>query len=99
MAGHRASAPPLRHYRRWARTGAPLARSAGAPESPRCGEHDGAHPAARDLTVGECSSPVISRLSLCMTGGVGGPLSAAGVCAWVQTRVDLAISLADLKTN
>jgi hypothetical protein len=40
---------------------------------------------------------VISPLSVCMTGGVRGPLSAAGVCAWVQIRVDLAISLADLK--
>jgi hypothetical protein len=28
-----------------------------------------------------------------------GPLSAARVCAWVHIRVDLAISLADLKKN
>jgi hypothetical protein len=34
-----------------------------------------------------------------MTGGVGGPLSVAGVCAWVQIRVDLALLLADLKKD
>jgi hypothetical protein len=59
-----APAPPLCHYRWRARTGAPSARSAGAPESPRCGEHDGAHPVARDLTVSEFSSSVISPLSV-----------------------------------
>jgi hypothetical protein len=84
MASRRAPAPPLCHYRWRGRTGAPSAWSAGAPESPRCGEHDGAHPTTEDLTVGEFS-PLATSTSLgCVTCGASGPTVSHKVLFWVH---------------
>jgi hypothetical protein len=49
------------------------AQSASVHDSPRCGEHDGAHPEAGDLTVGELSPPVTSSAPVPLTRGSVGP--------------------------
>jgi hypothetical protein len=50
----------------------------------------------RVLAVGDLLS---LSLCVCLTSGVEGPLSAAGVCVWVPTRVALAISAADFEKD
>jgi len=51
--------------------------------APRCGEHNGAHPVAGDLTAGEIHSSEVPSLSVTLTSGVRGPLSVAGGPRWV----------------
>jgi len=46
--------------------------------APRCGEHNGAHPVAGNLTAGEIRSSEVPSLSITLTSGVRGPLSVAG---------------------
>ena len=59
-------------------SGHPPANPRVPPGAPRCGEHDGAHPVAGDLTAGEICSSEVSSLSVSLTSGVRGPLSVAG---------------------
>jgi len=46
--------------------------------APRCGEHDGAHPVAGDLTADEIRLSEVPSLSVTLTSGVRDPLSVTG---------------------
>ena len=65
--------------------------------APHCGEHVGAHPVAVDLTAGEIYSSEVLLLSVTLTSGVGGPLSAVRRPRRVEIWVFLAFSSAVLK--
>ena len=74
--GQRA-APPCRHARQQECSGRPPAKPRAPSGAPRCGEHVGAHLMAGDLTADEIRSSEVLFLSVTLTSGVGGPLSAA----------------------
>ena len=57
----------------------------------------GAHPVAGDLTADEIRSSEVLSLSVTLTSGVGGPLSAARGPRRVEIRVLLAFFDTDLK--
>jgi len=52
---------------------------------------------AGDLTADEIRSSEVLSLSVTLTGGVGGPLSAARGPRWVEIRVLLVFFITDLK--
>jgi hypothetical protein len=70
--------PPVSPYR------PPSAHPSGAPDSPRCGEHSGAHPEAGDLTNDDLSLPVISPPLGWMTCGASGPTISHRLLVWVH---------------